>query len=85
MQMLKLNTDKLHYAIKATDTGFAYTRSYEDNITADMTLPITGVSVSAWLADSVANIIKDLKMCGFSEWDLYKAKNYMTFKSNQQG
>ncbi|MCP4326405.1 MAG: hypothetical protein GY787_32145 [Alteromonadales bacterium] len=83
--MLKLNTDKLHYAIKATDTGFAYTRSYEDNITSDMTLQVPGVSVSAWLADSVANIIKDLKMCGFSEWDLYKAKNYMTFKSNQQG
>ncbi len=83
--MLKLNTDKLHYAIKATDTGFAYTRSYEDNITSDMTLPVPGVIVSAWLADSVANIIKDLKMCGFSDWDLYKAKNYMTFKSNQQG
>jgi len=83
--MLKLNTDKLHYAIKATDTCFAYTRSYEDNITADMMMQIPGVSISAWLADSVANIIKDLKMCGFSEWDLYKAKNYMTFKSNQQG
>ncbi|MCP5005771.1 MAG: hypothetical protein GY941_17815 [Planctomycetes bacterium] len=83
--MLKLNTDKLHYAIKATDTGFAYTRSYEDNITADMTMQIPGVSISAWLADSVTNIIRDLKMCGFSEWDLYKAKNYMTFKSNQQG
>ncbi len=83
--MLKLNTDKLHYAIKATDTGFAYTRSYEDNIASDMTLPVPGVSVSAWLTDSVANIIKDLKTCGFSDWDLYKAKNYMTFKSNQQG
>ena len=83
--MLKLNTDKLHYAIKATDTGFAYTRSYEDNITADMMMQIPGVSISAWLADSVANIIRDLKMCGFSEWDLYKAKNYMTFKPNKQG
>jgi hypothetical protein len=83
--MLKLNTDKLHYAIKATDTGFAYTRSYEDNITVDMKMPMPGVSISAWFADNVANIIKDLKMCGFSEWDLYKAKNYMTFKSNQQG
>jgi hypothetical protein len=83
--MLKLNTDKLHYAIKATETGFAYTRSYEDNIASDMALAIPGVSVSAWFADSVANIIKDLKMCGFSDWDLYKAKNYMTFKSNKQG
>ena len=78
--MLKLNTDKLHYAIKATDTGFAYTRSYEDNITDDMKLLIPGVNISAWLADSVNNIIKDLKSCGFSEWDLYKAKNYMTFR-----
>ena len=83
--MLKLNTDKLHYAIKEIDMGFAYTRSFEDNITSDMELPVSNVSVSAWFSDSVTNIIKDLKSCGFSEWDLYKAKNYMTFKSNQQG
>ncbi len=76
--MLKLNTDKLHYAIKATDTGFAYTRSYEDNITSNMILPVPGVSVSAWFADSVINIVKDLKMCGFSDWDLYKAEQYMS-------
>lgn len=76
--MLKLNSEKLHYAIKATKNGFVFTRSYEDNITSDMTLPVPGVNVSAWFADSVANIIKDLKMCGFSDWDLYKAEQYMS-------
>ena len=78
--MLRLNTDKLHYAIKATDNGFAFTRSLQDNITNDMKLPIAGVNVSAWLIDSAANIIKDLKRCGFNEWDVYKAKTYMMIK-----
>ena len=78
--MLKLNTDKLHYAIKATENGFAFTRSFKDNITSEMKLPIAGVAISAWLIDSKVNIIKDLKRCGFSDWDIYKAKNYMMIK-----
>jgi len=82
--MLKLNTEKLHYAIKETETGFAFTRSFQDNITSDMKLPVVGVSVSAWFADSETSIIKDLKMCGFSDWDIYKAKKYMATINNKK-
>ena len=79
--MLKLNTDKLHYAIKRTDNGFAYTRSLSDDITLDSKIVVCDShEVSAWFAESVTGIIKDLKLCGFTEWDIFKAENYMTFE-----
>ncbi len=79
--MLKLNNEKLHYAIKGLSPigSFAFTRSYEDNITSDMKMEIPGVGgISAWFNDSKENIIKDLKACGFSDFDILKAKAFMS-------
>lgn len=76
--MLKLNNGKLFYAIKKIEDGsFAFTRSYNDDITIDKKMLCGGVfEVSAWFADTRNNIIKDLKACGFSEFDQLKAEHY---------
>tara|TARA_R110002012_G_scaffold152101_1_gene312041 strand:+ start:2293 stop:2535 length:243 start_codon:yes stop_codon:yes gene_type:complete len=77
--MLKLNNDKLFYAVKQLDDKtFAFTRSYNDDITQDKKMLAGGVvEVSAWFNDTKNNIIKDLNSCGFSEFDQLKAKQYM--------
>jgi hypothetical protein len=77
--MIKLNNGKLNYAIKQlSNKSFAFTRSYNDDITEDSKILAGGVvEVSAWFNDTKANIIRDLKACGFSEFDQLKAKTYM--------
>ena len=76
--MLKLNNNALYYAIKPTNGMFAYTRSTSGNITEDKKMLLSdGHSISAWFCETKSHIIKDLKMCGFSEFDQLKAKQYM--------
>lgn len=77
--MLKLKTDKLFYAIKKTDDGFAFTRSQKNDITDNKNIYSSAAlgNISAWVHDAPGAILKDMKSVGLTEFDVLKAKMYM--------